>query len=136
MSKPYLSCVIALAGLLSGALASAQQEEERPQPPTSETTTGAAQSNLVGAEVVSQSDAPIGKVVDVVVDAKNQPTFVVIDTGGKATAVPFQVASAMQSENKIVMDRSRLLAAPKIRQGEWRESGSWKQKAERYWNRS
>src|SRR5690349_14672690 len=66
MSKPYLSCVIALLGLLSGALAA----------PLS------TQGDLKGAAVVTPSDAPIGKVVDVVMDANNQPSFVVIDTGG------------------------------------------------------
>lgn len=184
MSKPYISSVIAIVGLLSGALAQAQQQPQPPQPATSETegtaadrtqpgqtptqgapaqaedprpatsetegtaadrtppgrtptTHGDAQSKLVGAAVVSPSDAPLGKVVDVVFDAKNQPAFVVISHGGTATAVPYTVANAMRSDDRIVVDHSRLKAAPKIKQGEWRSepSGSWKQDATRYWDR-
>ncbi len=96
-----------------------------------------AQSELVGAAVVSKSDAPLGKVVDVVFDAKNQPAFVVISSGGTATAVPYAIANSMMSSDKIVIDQSRLKAAPKIKQGEWRSdaSSSWKQDATRYWDR-
>ena len=177
MSKPSLSSVIAIAALLSGAFAQAQQpappdrtqpgqtptqgaptQAQDPRPATSEAegtaadrtppgqtpTTqsdaarGGAQSELVGAAVVSTSDAPIGKVVDVVFDAKDQPAFVVISSGGTATAVPYAVANSMMSDDKLVIDQSRLKAAPKIKQGEWRSeaSSSWKQDATRYWDRS
>ncbi len=100
-------------------------------------TQGATQSRLVGATVVSPSDAPLGKVVDVVFDAKNQPSFVVISSGGTVTAVPFAIASSMMSADKIVIDQSRLKAAPKVKQGEWRSeaSSNWKQDAARYWDR-
>jgi hypothetical protein len=166
MSKPSICSLIAIVGLCSGALAQAQQppqpqpptqgaprQAEDPRPATSETEgtaadrtppgktatkQGAAQSELVGAAVVSPSDAPLGKVVDVVFDSKNQPAFVVISSGGTATAVPFAVANSMMSDEKIVIDQSRLKAAPKIKQGEWRSeaSSSWKQDATRYWDRS
>lgn len=98
---------------------------------------GAAQSELVGATVVSPSDAPLGKVVDVVFDAQNQPEFVVISSGGTATAVPYAVADSMMSADKIVIEQSRLKAAPKVKQGEWRSesSSSWKEDATRYWDR-
>jgi hypothetical protein len=110
---------------------------DRTPPGRTPTTQGAMQSELVGATVVSQSDAPLGKVVDVVFDAKNQPEFVVISSGSTATAVPFAVANSMMSADKIVIDQSRLKAAPKIKQGEWRSeaSSSWKQDAARYWDR-
>jgi cytoskeletal protein RodZ len=129
----------------------ASTQTQNPRPSTSETegtaadrtppgktpTTGATQSELVGAAVVSKSDAPLGKVVDVVFDSKNQPAFVVISSGGTATAVPFAVANSMMSDEKLVIDQSRLKAAPKIKQGEWRSeaSSSWKQDATRYWDR-
>jgi hypothetical protein len=110
---------------------------DRTAPGRTPTTRGAAQGELVGATVVSPSDAPLGKVVDVVFDAKNQPEFVVISSGGTATAVPYTVASSMMSADKIVIDHSRLKAAPKVKQGEWRSdaSSSWKQDAARYWDR-
>jgi hypothetical protein len=129
----------------------APRQAEDPRPATSETegtaadrtapgqtpTTRGAQSELVGATVVSPSDAPLGKVVDVVFDSKNQPAFVVISSGGTATAVPYAVANSMVSADKIVIDHSKLKSAPKIKQGEWRSesSSSWKQEATRYWER-
>lgn len=136
----------------------APSQAEDPRPSTSETegtaadrtppgstpttqgdaTRSGANSELVGAAVVSPSDAPLGEVVDVVFDAKNQPAFVVISSGNTATAVPFAVANSMMSADKIVIDQSRLKAAPKIKQGEWRSeaTSSWKQDATRYWDRS
>lgn len=126
-------------------------QAQNPRPSTSETegtaadrtppgktpTTQPTQSELVGATVVSTSDAPLGKVVDVVFDAKNQPAFVVISSGGSAMAVPYEVANSMMSADKIVIDQSRLKAAPKVKQGEWRSdaSSNWKQDATRYWER-
>ncbi|HET9447921.1 MAG TPA: PRC-barrel domain-containing protein [Steroidobacteraceae bacterium] len=108
------------------------------QGPTRQGTQTAGQSELVGAAVVSTSDAPLGKVVDVVFDAQNQPAFVVISSGGTSTAVPYSVANSMMTADKIVIDQSRLKAAPKVKQGEWRSeaNSSWKQDAARYWDRS
>jgi len=62
---------------------------------------------------------------------------VVISSGGTATAMPFSVANSMMSADKLVIDHSRLKAAPKVKQGEWRSesSSSWKQEATRYWDR-
>jgi hypothetical protein len=105
--------------------------------PTTQGAQNAGQSELVGATVVSTSDAPLGKVVDVVFDARNQPAFVVISSGGTSTAVPYSVANSMMTADKIVIDQSRLKAAPKVKQGEWRSeaNSSWKQDAARYWDR-
>jgi hypothetical protein len=110
---------------------------DRTPPGRTATTQGATKSELVGATVVSTSDAPLGKVVDVVFDAKNQPAFVVISSGDTATAVPFAVANSMMSADKIIVDQSRFKAAPKVKQGEWRSeaSSNWKQDAARYWDR-
>jgi hypothetical protein len=92
---------------------------------------------LVGASVVSEQQAPVGKVVDVVFSASNQPEFVVIESEGKQVAVPYSVANANMSANKIMIDESRLQAAPKMKQGEWRSKteGTWKKDATRYWER-
>jgi len=125
--------------------------DENPMPSTSETEgtaadrtapgqtpTGAAarRTELVGAAVVSDAQAPLGKVVDVVFDSKNQPEFVVIASEGKSVAVPYSVASSMKEADKIVMERDKLQAAPKVKQGEWlKEAGNWKGEASRYWNR-
>jgi hypothetical protein len=90
---------------------------------------------MVGASVISETQAPVGRVVDVVFSASNQPEFVVIESEGKQVAVPYSVANANMSANKIVIDESRLQAAPKMKQGEWRSKteGTWKKDATRYW---
>jgi uncharacterized protein YrrD len=95
--------------------------------------------DIVGASVISEKkQAPVGKVVDVVFSASNQPEFVVIESAGKNVAVPYSVANAsMSANNKIMIDESRLHAAPKVKQGEWRSKsqGTWKQDAMKYWER-
>ena len=92
---------------------------------------------MVGASVISEKQAPVGRVVDVVFSASNQPEFVVIESAGKQVAVPYSVANANMSANKIVIDESRLQSAPKMKQGEWRSKteGSWKKDATRYWDK-
>jgi hypothetical protein len=91
-------------------------------------------SKLVGAKVVTPADAPLGSVVDVVFDAKGQPSFVVIQSQGDNAAVPFSAASSMMKGDKVVMDQWRLERAPKVKQGEWRSqaSGAWKNDASKY----
>lgn len=92
---------------------------------------------MVGASVISEKQAPVGRVVDVVFSASNQPEFVVIESAGKQVAVPYSVANANMSANKIVIDESRLQSAPKMKQGEWRSKteGTWRKDATRYWER-
>jgi len=102
---------------------------------TGDMTTG---RDMVGASVISEKkQAPVGRVVDVVFSASNQPEFVVIESAGKTVAVPYSVANANLSANKIVIDESRLQAAPKMKQGEWRSKseGTWKKDATRYWEK-
>jgi hypothetical protein len=73
----------------------------------------------------------------VVFSASNQPEFVVIESAGKQVAVPYSVANANMSSNKIVIDESRLQSAPKMKQGEWRSKteGTWRKDATRYWEK-
>jgi hypothetical protein len=132
----------------------APTQAEDPRPSTSQTEGTAADSTppgrtptgpgaatqpkeLVGAAVVSNTQAPLGEVVDVVFDARNQPAFVVISTEGKSVAVPYSVATSMKTSDKIVMDRARLQAAPKVKEGEWKKEsgGTWKDESARYWKR-
>lgn len=110
---------------------------DRTAPGRTPTDQAAQRSEIIGADVVTSANAPLGKVVDVVFDATNQPSFVVIESAGKATAVPYSVANSMKTADKIVIDQSRLQAAPKVKEGEWRNesSGTWKKDAIRYWDR-
>lgn len=97
----------------------------------------AKRGEMVGASVVSADQAPVGRVVDVVFDSANQPEFVVIQSAGKNVAVPYSVANANKTEDKIMIDESRLRSAPDIEQGEWRSAtdSNWKQDATRYWEK-
>lgn len=97
----------------------------------------ARRSEIVGAPVVSVSNAPLGTVVDVVFDATNRPEFVVIQSESKSTAVPYSAASSMKKADKIVVEQARLQAAPKVGEGAWRNpvSNRWKQESTRYWGR-
>jgi sporulation protein YlmC with PRC-barrel domain len=92
-------------------------------------------SELVGTQVVSQSNAQLGSVVDVVLDGKGQPAFVVIESKNNTAAVPYNAASTMMKGDKFVVDQRKLEGAPKVKQGEWRSksSGSWKSDAAKYW---
>jgi len=92
-------------------------------------------TKIVGVQVVTPADAPLGKVVDVVFDAKNQPAFVVIASGGKQAAVPYAAANSMMTGDRVVIDQSRLERAPKLKAGEWRSrsNDNWKADSAQYW---
>jgi hypothetical protein len=92
---------------------------------------------LVGASVVTRTNAPVGQVTEVVFDSKQQPAFVIISTEDQSSAVPYAAASSMMSGDKVVIDQSKLQAAPKLKQGEWKHQSDakWQADAARYWNR-
>jgi hypothetical protein len=130
----------------------APQQSQDPRPATSQTEGTAAdrtapspdnpagasqQGELMGTPVVSSANARIGHVVDVVFDASNQPTFVVIESEGEAVAVPYAAATSMKRADKIVIEQSRLQGAPKLEEGAWRDPASkrWQQESTRYWER-
>lgn len=96
-----------------------------------------AGEELVGAAVVTKSNAPLGEVADVVFDAQQQPAFVIIATEGESTAVPYAAASSMMSGDKVVIDQAKLQSAPRVKQGEWRNQSStrWQKDAKEYWDR-
>lgn len=109
---------------------------DRTPPGKTPTGTTATAREMVGATVVGADKATLGKVVDVVFDAKGQPEFVVISTEqGKSAAVPYRTASAMKSGKQVVIDKSKLQRAPTVKQGEWRsQSETWKEDSSRYWD--
>ncbi len=96
----------------------------------------AAEPAISGTAVVTKSNQAVGSVVETVFDSQGQPDFVVISAGESMTAVPYRAAKSMMSGEKLVIDRSRLAKAPKIRAGQWRESGEdWKNDSRHYWER-
>jgi hypothetical protein len=120
-----------------GTAADRTRPGQTPTTQGSATQRGAQRSEIIGAAVVSSSDKQLGEVVDVVFDAANRPEFVVIESEGKATAMPYAAANSMKKADKIVVDQSRLQAAPKVEEGAWRNPASnrWKQESTRYWER-
>ena len=100
-------------------------------------TTDRGGRRLVGASVVTRTNAPLGQVTEVVFDSKQQPAFVIISTEDQSSAVPYAAASSMMSGDKVVIDQSKLQSAPKLKQGEWKDQSpaEWQADAERYWNK-
>jgi hypothetical protein len=96
-----------------------------------------AGEEFVGAPVVTRANAPLGRVTEVVFDSKQQPAFVIISTEDQSSAVPYAAASSMMSDDKVVIDQSKLKAAPKLKEGEWKQQSSakWQADAARYWGR-
>ena len=101
-------------------------------------TSGTAAVRFVGKPVVDIDHAVLGKVAEVVFDTQGQPAFVVIDAEGRNTALPYATASALMSDDKLVVDKARLQDAPKLKEGEWRgkQPGQWQRESTQYWNRS
>jgi PRC-barrel domain len=100
-------------------------------------SSGTAAVKIVGRAVVTAGDAPLGKVSEVVFDSRGQPEFVVVSVEGKNSAVPYALATSMLDGDKLVLDKDRLQAAPKVKESEWRDQSSseWKNDATRYWER-
>jgi len=102
------------------------------------TSSGTAAAKIVGRPVVTSNYVPLGKVAEVVFDSKGQPAFVVISAQGRSSAMPYETATSMLSGDKVIVDKTRLQGAPRLKAGEWRDQSSteWKSEASRYWNRS
>jgi len=98
----------------------------------------AAQTQIVGIEVISPSGDSLGSVIDAVKDPTGAPSYVVISSPKGNTAVPYTTAASMVHDNAIVIDQSKLNSAPKVRQGAWKDasSKSWRTESDRYWSKS
>jgi hypothetical protein len=90
---------------------------------------------LVGLTVETSAGQPIGSVVDIVRDDKGMPTYVVIAIDNDTTAVPYETASGMVRDGKLIMNQSRLANAPKVKQSEWLDqtTSKWRTESDRYW---
>jgi hypothetical protein len=89
-----------------------------------------------GSLVQSPAGEPIGRVEDIVPDTRTgEPAYVVISSRSGSTAVPYATIAPMFQDDHIVLDRSRLEAAPQLRDGQLlnRSDATWKQAADRYW---
>ncbi|HEV7716956.1 MAG TPA: PRC-barrel domain-containing protein [Steroidobacteraceae bacterium] len=91
---------------------------------------------IVGLEVVSTTGQPLGAVIDTVLAPTGEPDYVVISTGeDTATAVPYSAANSMVTNNKLVVDRSKLQSSPQVVQSDLRDKANtkWRKAADTYW---
>jgi hypothetical protein len=90
-----------------------------------------------GTQVRSAAGTPIGAVKDIVPKPNGQPGYVLIATpSGNNAAVPFATVAPMIQNGTIVMDSSKLLSAPTVRDRDLQDPTNtrWKQQADDYWN--
>jgi hypothetical protein len=98
-------------------------------------------SQIVGMRVQSPAGELLAEVKDIVMDSKGVATHLVLSYGGtlgagaKLLAVPWSAATAMVDGDRLLVSRSRLMAAPTFADGKWPDlaSGSWSLDADRYW---
>jgi sporulation protein YlmC with PRC-barrel domain len=100
-------------------------------------------SVLVGKGVYSQEGALLGEVKDLVIDPMSgRVTHAVVATGGSVTggaqrftAVPWNTITSGMHHQRIVMDQTRLNAAPNFAPEQWPDlkSGNWSDQADQYW---
>jgi hypothetical protein len=89
-----------------------------------------------GSIVQSPAGEPIGRVRDIVPDAATgDPAYVVITTRSGTTAVPYAVVGPLVQNGHVVLDRSKLDSAPRVKEEQLREKdgASWRKEADRYW---
>jgi hypothetical protein len=88
-----------------------------------------------GTAVEDQSGQSLGSVTDVVKGTGSAHSYVVISSpDGKSTAVPSHVAHSMTKEGRIVIDRTALDGAPKVRLSELSAHDThWQKKSDQYW---
>jgi len=91
---------------------------------------------LVGLPVESAKGEQLGSVVDIVRDKSGKPTYAIVAIDTDTTAVPYDKATAMIRNDKVVMSQAKLAAAPKVKQSEWLDEthSSWRADSDRYWS--
>jgi hypothetical protein len=90
-----------------------------------------------GKLVQSPEGKAIGTVQDIVPDPNTgQPAYVLIATSSRATAIPYWAISHLLRDAHLVIDRSLLTSAPRVRDEQVRNSAdvTWKKQADRYWH--
>ena len=122
----------------SAASSPHQQETLRTAEAAGMSASDAANGDVVGLEVISPAGDALGSVIDTVKDPAGAPSYVVIASPKGNTAVPFATAASMVHDNAVVVEKSKLNGAPKVQQGDWKDTSrkSWRTEADRYWSTS
>jgi sporulation protein YlmC with PRC-barrel domain len=97
-------------------------------------------SKLIGMEVQGTQGQRIGTVQDLVFDSRGQITHAVVAHGQEGgsqqmAAIPWGEMQQMVRGGKVIVDESRLTAAPSFSRGQWPDltSGQWSADADRFW---
>lgn len=92
-----------------------------------------------GMLVKSPSGDVLGTVASIVPSDTNSSDGFVVIAGAKGAAIPlpYSTASSHVQHDALVVDKSRLLNAPKVQQYQAEDGSStvWQQKADEYWKR-
>jgi hypothetical protein len=89
-----------------------------------------------GSIVQSPAGEAIGRVKDIVPDpGTGDPAYVVIATRTGTTAVPYAVVSPMFQNGHVVLERSKLESAPRVKERQLRDKSNadWRKEADLYW---
>ena len=121
---------------------SAQTDSDQSRIPPTRMAEAATEGNKdglsAGAMVKSPAGETIGTVKDVVPDPRTgQPSYVLVATqSGANAAIPYSTIAPMFSNGHVVLDRSRLEAAPRVSDSQLRNESdkTWQQKAQKYWS--
>jgi hypothetical protein len=89
-----------------------------------------------GSVVQSPAGEAIGRVKDIVPDpGTGEPDYVVIAMRSGSTAVPYSVIAPMYQNGHVVLDKSRLESAPRVRESQLQDKSdaAWQKDSDRYW---
>ncbi|HVW70283.1 MAG TPA: hypothetical protein VHB68_15005 [Steroidobacteraceae bacterium] len=91
-----------------------------------------------GMQVKSPAGDVLGTVASIVPGDTGVKGYVVVaSSGGLATPVPYNTASALVQHDALVIDKARLESAPKVQQYQSEDGSSqtWQKKADNYWKK-
>jgi hypothetical protein len=134
-----LTALTALSTLSTAALA-----QNQPPAGANERAAGAERQiagdtkpkdKLVGLPVESAAGEQLGSVVDIVRNNSGKPTYAVVAIDTDTTAVPYDKATDMLRNGKVIISPAKLAAAPKVKQSEWLDEThtTWRKESDRYW---
>ncbi len=92
-------------------------------------------STLLSVPVQSAAGQPLGKIQDIVLDARGRATHLVIRSDGKLVPIPWLLAVSSIHHGILVLSQKRLDGAPGFAAGAWPDitDRSWSAAADAYW---
>jgi hypothetical protein len=132
-----MSLSFSVLAALSFAGAACAQTQPAPR---SDTQLAAASPKNVtdGMKVRSESGELLGSVSSIVPSGSGAKSYVVVaDSQGRATPLPYSVASSMVQKHTLVVSESKFDKAPKVQDTHLEDDtyAHWQDRADRYWSR-